>query len=131
VLLQRCDDEPRNLQAQVDLQAKTTAPPSATRRSAPLGASGQPGFDRKRLVSVDECGSNIGLAPLHARAPNGERARGKNTRRFWRAWGPRGWGNACRLEGGATRAVFEFYVERGPAPLIVAVETRTPTCSSK
>src|SRR5215469_2086483 len=42
--------------------------------------------DAKRLVIVDECGSNIALTPLYGWAPKGERAhgsvprnRGKNT----------------------------------------------------
>ena len=38
-------------------------------------------LDPKRLlVFVDECGSNVGLAPLRARAPKGERAHGKTPR---------------------------------------------------
>ena len=42
--------------------------------------------DAKRLIFLDECGSNIALTPLYARAPKGQRAqgsvprnRGKNT----------------------------------------------------
>ena len=42
--------------------------------------------EAKQLVVVDECGSNIALTPLYARAPKGQRARdsvprnrGKNT----------------------------------------------------
>lgn len=42
--------------------------------------------DARRLVVVDECGSNLALTPLYARAPKGQRAhgsvprnRGKNT----------------------------------------------------
>ena len=38
------------------------------------------GLDPGRLVFVDECGSNVGLAPLRARAPKGERAFGKAPR---------------------------------------------------
>jgi hypothetical protein len=43
-------------------------------------------LDPKQLIFVDECGTHIGLVPLRARAPGGERAfgraprnRGKNT----------------------------------------------------
>ncbi len=43
-------------------------------------------LDARKLVVIDECGSNIGLTPLYARAPKGARAygsvprnRGKNT----------------------------------------------------
>ena len=32
--------------------------------------------DAKRLVVIDECGSNIALTPLYARAPKGQRACG-------------------------------------------------------
>jgi len=32
--------------------------------------------DGRRLVVVDECGSNIALTPLYARAPKGERTHG-------------------------------------------------------
>ncbi len=32
--------------------------------------------DAKRLVVLDECGSNLALTPLDARAPKGQRARG-------------------------------------------------------
>src|SRR5213078_3929431 len=34
----------------------------------------------KQLVFVDECGSNIALTPLYARAPKGERAKGSAPR---------------------------------------------------
>ena len=37
-------------------------------------------LDSEQLVFVGECGSNVGLAPLHARAPKGERAFGKAPR---------------------------------------------------
>lgn len=43
-------------------------------------------LDAKQLVVIDECGSNIGLTPLYARVPKGDRAygsvprnRGKNS----------------------------------------------------
>ena len=43
-------------------------------------------LDARKLVVIDECGSNIGLTPLYARAPKGARVydsvprnRGKNT----------------------------------------------------
>ena len=75
-----------------------------------------------RLVFVDECGSNVGFAPLRARAPKGERAygkaprtRGKNTT-LLASMGVEGMGPCLTVEGGTTKAVFEFYVERVLAP---------------
>jgi transposase len=75
-----------------------------------------------KLLFVDECGTNVGLAPLRARAPKGERAygkaprnRGKNTT-LLASMGPGGMGPCLAVEGGTTKAVFEAYVERILAP---------------
>ena len=66
---------------------------------------------------VDECGSNVGLAPLRARAPRGERAfgkaprnRGKNTT-ISASMGPEGMGPCLAVEGATTKAAFEAYIE--------------------
>ncbi len=71
---------------------------------------------------MDECGTNVGLAPLWARAPKGERAfgkaprnRGKNTT-LLASMGSGGMGPCLAVEGGTTKAVFEAYVERVLAP---------------
>ena len=79
-------------------------------------------LDPSKLVFVDECGTNVGLAPLRARAPRGERAfgkaprnRGKNTT-LLAGMGLRGMGPCLAVEGGTTKAVFEAYVERTLAP---------------
>ena len=79
-------------------------------------------LDPGRLVFVDECGSNVGLALLRARAPRGERAygeaprnRGKNTT-LLASMGPEGMGPCVAVEGATTSAVFEAYVERVLAP---------------
>ncbi len=71
---------------------------------------------------VDECGSNVGLAPLRARAPKGERAfgkaprnRGKNTT-LLASMSAGGMGPSLAVEGGTTKAVFEGYVELVLAP---------------
>jgi transposase len=80
-------------------------------------------LDPERLVFVDECGTNVGLAPLRARAPRGERAfgksprnRGKNTT-LLASMTARGMGPCLTVEGATTGAVFETYVEKvlGPA----------------
>jgi transposase len=74
------------------------------------------------LVFLDECGSNIALTPLYARAPKGERAggsvprnRGKNTTLI-AALSLEGMGAALILEGSANTTAFELYVERVLAP---------------
>lgn len=79
-------------------------------------------LDPERLIFVDECGSNVGLTPLRARAPRGERAfgeaprnRGKNTT-LLASMGVEGIGPCLAVEGGTTKAVFEAYVERVLAP---------------
>ncbi len=73
-------------------------------------------LDPERLVFVDECGTNVGLAPLRARAPKGERAfgeaprnRGKNTT-LLASMGTGGMGPCLAVEGGTTGALFEAYV---------------------
>ena len=81
--------------------------------------------NRGRLVFVDECGSNVGLAPLRARAPRGKRAfgeaprnRGKNTT-LLASMGAGGMGPSLAVEGGTTKAVFEAYVGRVLAPSLL------------
>ena len=71
---------------------------------------------------MDECGTNVGLAPLRARAPKGERVfgkaprnRGKNTT-LLASMGSGGMGPCLAVEGGTTKAVFEAYVEWFLAP---------------
>jgi transposase len=71
---------------------------------------------------VDECGTNIALAPLRARAPRGERAlgkaprnRGKNTT-LLASMTSFGMGPCVAVEGTTTGEVFEAYVERFLAP---------------
>jgi transposase len=75
-----------------------------------------------QLVFVDECGSNIALTPIYARAPKGERAqgsvprnRGKNTTLI-ASLSLQGMGAAMILEGSANGAAFEIYVEQFLAP---------------
>jgi DDE superfamily endonuclease len=74
------------------------------------------------LVFIDECGSNIALTPLYARAPKGERARGsvprnrgKNTTLI-AALSLEGIGAALILEGSANTIAFELYVKQILAP---------------
>ena len=79
-------------------------------------------LDPELLVFVDECGSNVGLAPLRARAPKGERAFGKAPRNRGRnttllaSMGAEGMGPCVAVEGATTARVFEAYVARVLAP---------------
>jgi transposase len=79
-------------------------------------------LEAKRLVFVDECGSNIALTPLYARAPKGERARGsvprnrgKNTTLI-ASLSLEGSGASMIIEGSANTAAFEAYIEQVLAP---------------
>ncbi|MCA1837905.1 MAG: IS630 family transposase [Actinobacteria bacterium] len=82
-------------------------------------------LDARRLVFVDEMGSNIALAPLYAYAPKGERAycevprnRGKNTTLLASMTFDEGMGECMVIEGSTTGAVFEGYVEHFLAPTL-------------
>jgi hypothetical protein len=75
-------------------------------------------LDPKKLIFVDECGTNISLTTLYGRAPKGQRALGK---------APRNWGKNLTLiaslsleglsqrnmvvEGATDTRAFETYVE--------------------
>ncbi len=79
-------------------------------------------LDARKLVVIDECGSNIALTPLYARAPKGVRAygsvprnRGKNTTLI-AALGWSGMGESMIIEGSTNAAAFELYIEEILAP---------------
>jgi transposase len=78
------------------------------------------------LVFIDECGSNIALTPLYARAPKGERARGKVPRNRGKnttliaALSLEGMGASLILEGSANTTAFELYIEQVLAPSLHA-----------
>ena len=81
-------------------------------------------IDAERLVFVDEMGSNTSLAPVHAWAPRGERARcsvprnrGKNTT-LLASMTSEGVGPCVAVVGSTTAAVFEAYVERALAQVL-------------
>ncbi|MBV9230866.1 MAG: IS630 family transposase, partial [Chloroflexi bacterium] len=78
------------------------------------------------FVFIDECGSNIALTPLYARAPKGERARasvprnrGRNTTLI-AALSLEGMGAALILEGSANTTAFEVYIEQVLVPSLHA-----------
>jgi DDE superfamily endonuclease len=75
------------------------------------------GIDAKRLVLVDEMGTNISLAPLYGWSRRGERAHLKTPRN----WGKnvtllasiarKGMGPCLAVEGATTKVTFEAYLE--------------------
>jgi transposase len=75
-------------------------------------------LDAKLLVVLDECGSNIALTPLYARAPKGHRARGsvprnrgKNTT-LLASLSLEGIGASMIIEGAVNATAFEAYLEQ-------------------
>ena len=83
-------------------------------------------LDAQQIVVVDECGSNIALTPLYARAPKGKRAygsvprnRGKNMTLI-AALSLQGMTASMILDGAANGVAFEIYVEQILAPSLTA-----------
>jgi transposase len=83
-------------------------------------------LDAKKLIFLDECGSNIALTRLYARSPKGERAYGavpRNKRAnitLLAALSLQEMGEALILEGSADTTVFELYIEQILAPSLQA-----------
>jgi transposase len=82
--------------------------------------------DARRLVVIDECGSNIALTPLYGWAPKGQRAhgsvprnRGKNMT-LLASLSLTGVGACMILEGSVNTLAFEAYVEHILAPSLTA-----------
>ncbi len=80
--------------------------------------------DSRRLVFVDEMGTNTSLAPLYAYSLKGRRAyaevprnRGKNTT-LLASMSLEGMGPCLAVEGATSATVFESYVERVLAPTL-------------
>jgi transposase len=81
-------------------------------------------IDPARLVFVDECGTNITLTRLYARAPRGERAFGKVPRNWGKnltliaAMSAEGIGQAMSVEGATDGVAFEAYVKHFLVPTL-------------
>ena len=113
----------------MDLQKKTLGASERDEEARAAWRKQVARLDSEQLVFVDECGSNVGLAPLRARAPKGKRAfgkaprnRGKNTT-LLASMGAGGMGPSLAVEGGTTKAVFETYVELVLAPSLWSGQT--------
>jgi transposase len=85
--------------------------------------------DATTLVIVDETGSNIGLTPIYAWAPQGERAYGSVPRNYGKnttllaSLSLSGMGAAMILEGASDTLAFEYYVEHILAPSLKPGQT--------
>lgn len=83
-------------------------------------------LDAKKLIFIDECGSNIALTRLYARSPKGKRVYGavpRNKRAnitLLASLSLQGMGEALVLEGSADSTVFELYIEQILAPSLQA-----------
>lgn len=81
-------------------------------------------IDPARFVFVDECGTNITLTRLYARAPTGERAFGKVPGNWDKnvtliaAMSAEGMGQAMSEEGATDGAAFEAYVKHFLLPTL-------------
>ena len=81
-------------------------------------------LDARRVVFVDEMGTNISLSPLYAWALKGQRAycsvprnRGSNTT-ILSSMTLKGMGPSLTVEGTTTSVVFETYVDQVLAPTL-------------
>jgi transposase len=84
-------------------------------------------IDVRRLVFVDECGTNTSLSPLYAYSPKGQRARcfgaaqpGREHHAAFSSMSTEGMGPSLAVESSTTREVFEAYVEHVLAPSLRA-----------
>ena len=80
--------------------------------------------DAKRMVFVDEMGTNVSLSPLYAWSRKGERALGSAPRNWAKnvtllaSITREGLGPCLAVEGATTREVFEAYLEYVLAPTL-------------
>ena len=120
------EHEPCHQKTELDAKKKTLG---ATERDEVARAAYREQIkqlDANQIVVVDECGSNIALTPLYARAPKGKRAygsvprnRGKNLTLI-AALSRQGMAASMMLEGAANGSAFEIYVEQILAPSLTA-----------
>jgi transposase len=116
------DHESSNQAAWLDTKKKTVGATERNEEERAAWREQASQLPTEALVFLDECGSNIALTPLYARALKGERARasvprnrGKNTTLI-AALSLEGMGAALILEGSADTTAFELYVEQILAP---------------
>jgi transposase len=123
---QHVDDEPCHQACGLDAQKKTLGASERREEERAKWREQMKEIDAKRLVIVDECGSNIALTPLYGWALKGQRChgsvprnRGKNTT-LLASLSLTGIGACMILEGSVNTLAFEAYVEQILAPNLVA-----------
>ena len=118
-----CDDESRGEKARVDFQKRSLASSGRDEQRRSAFREYVRTIISERFVFVDECSTNISLAPIYARAPRGERAHGK---------APKNWGknvslicaihseegvkSSMSVEGALDSKAFESYIEHFLTP---------------
>ena len=119
---QHVHDESRDQAGWLDAKKKTVGASERNEEARAAWREHVKQLDARKLVIIDECGSNIALTPLYARAPKGVRAygsvprnRGKNTTLI-AALGWSGMGESMIIEGSTNAAAFELYIEEILAP---------------
>jgi hypothetical protein len=123
---QHGDDEPGYQARGLDAQKKTLGETSRREEERAKFREQMKQVDARRLVVVDECGSNSALTPLHGWAPKGQRThgnvprtRGKNTTRL-SSLSLAGVGACMIIEGAVNAPAFEAYVDQILAPSLSA-----------
>jgi transposase len=120
------DHEPGNQTAGLDTKKKSMGASERNEEERAAWREKASSLPADALVFIDETGSNIALTPLYARAPQGERARGKVPRNRGKnttliaALSLSGMGAAMILEGSANTSAFEVYVEQILIPSLQA-----------
>jgi len=116
------DDGSCHQAGRLDAKKKTLGASERTEEARAAWREHLKQLDARQLVVIDECGSNISLTPLYARAPKGLRAygsvprnRGKNTTLI-AALHFDGMGESMIIEGATNATAFEQYVEEILAP---------------
>jgi transposase len=120
------DDGPCHQAGRLDAKKKTLDASERNEEARAAWREQRKQLDARKLVVIDECGSNISLTPLYARAPRGLRAygsvprnRGKNTTLI-AALSFEGMGESMIIEGSANAAAFERYIEEILTPSLTA-----------
>jgi transposase len=123
---QHVDDEPCHQACGLDAEKKTLGASERREEERAKWREQMKEVDARRLVVVDECGSNIALTPLYGWAPKGQRVhgsvprnRGKNTT-LLASLSLSGLGACMILEGSVNTLAFETYVEQILAPSLSA-----------
>lgn len=119
---QRQNDRPCDQTAWLDAKKKSVVASERDEEERETWRKQTKQLDREQFVIIDECGSNIALTPLYARAPRGKRAMGAVPRNYGKnttliaSLSLQGMGEALILEGAADACAFELYIERVLAP---------------